>query len=335
MATYGERLAALTHGGTSCNETATGETVQSSGLFETEKAPTSFFAAGVTLSMLADVLIAASMGVRKLAHNRNSGPDGKPLKRYTALPLFWVGAVLGTVGEFGNVLAYGMAPACVVSVVGSVGVLANEVFAVVFLKEPLRRRDVLGLVRIVAGVVLVVVAIPKASEHLDVHELLSTHVVFAPRTYWYLIFLLMGVVFFVIVLEPRFAHESMLVWLLLCASISSVGVMAVRGWASLVTQIPTDCGRTECVHGVVHQPCDQTIGHWLFWVLLTTVVLCATYCATDPNPGRRSLLLYAGPPRCASRAAAGRLSTSTRRCRSTAMWRSSPSITRPSPSHPS
>lgn len=274
--TFGTRLEALSHGGAACN--ATMEASDSASESDQHNhPPAGSFAAGVMLSMSADIIIAVSLCIQKLAHNRNCGPHGKPLRNYACLPLYWVARLLNLLGEGANMLAYGLAPASVVAPVGCVGVLANEIIAVAFLKEPLRRRDVIGIVFVMVGVAMVVFAVPASEVTLDVHELLSVHVILAQHTYWYLIGVLLFLVFVIIILEPRFAHETVMVWMVLCALLSSVSVMATRGWASLVTQIAADCTRAQCVHGVMHGPCEQTVLHWLFWVLLALIVLTACW----------------------------------------------------------
>ena len=76
-------------------------------------------------------------------------------------------------GELGNLLAYGFAPASLVAPVGCVGVFANEIIAVVFLKEPFRKQDVVGLVGVIIGVILIIFGVPESGEALDAHRLMS------------------------------------------------------------------------------------------------------------------------------------------------------------------
>ena len=107
-----------------------------------------------------------------------------------------------------------------------------------------------------SGVVLVILSVPESGEVLSVHHLLSQEVYFAPRAYWYLIGLMLCIIFFIGYLEPRYAQEYILVWLLLCSAISSCTVAACRGFASLVTLLPGEClnGVPACHHGVLHPP---------------------------------------------------------------------------------
>ena len=83
-----------------------------------------------------------------------------------------------------------------------VGMLANEVIAVVFLREPLRRRDLIGIFFLAVGIAMVIVAVPASDKKLDVHTLLSTAVILAQHTYWYLIAVLLFVFHHLVLKTP-------------------------------------------------------------------------------------------------------------------------------------
>jgi len=80
-------------------------------------------------------------------------------------------------------------------------------------------------------------------------------------------------------MEPRYAQRHILVWLMLCSIISSMTVIACRGFASMVTQVPEDCASAHCQHSTLHPPCSATIGHWLFWVQLIIIIITAIWSA--------------------------------------------------------
>lgn len=247
------------------------------------------FWVGVILSIIADAIIAVSLNVQKTAHMRNEGPDGKPKKGYWRIPLWWIGLLLNMVGEVGNMLAYGFAPASVVAPVGSVGVFFNEIIAVLFLKEPFRRRDAFGLAGVIAGVVLIILGVPEGKTPLNAAILLS-HFYSNPLAYGYLILLTCMVLFFIFYLEPRYAQRSIFVWLLLCSIISSVTVICARGWSSMLTQfVGGDCGSQHCVGVQLFSPCMLTIGHWLFWTLIVLVVITAIWSAIYLN---KAMMIY-------------------------------------------
>ena len=151
--------------------------------------PPSFLDAAVVLSLsvIADAIISVSLNLQKHAHNRNwDHAAGKPKRPFTRLPLWWVGMLLNVFGELGNLVAYGFAPASVVTPVGSVGVFCNAILASFFLKEPLRKRDLVGLCFIVAGVVLIVMGVPEAPGVLTAH-VIAHEVMPHPRCWAYLL----------------------------------------------------------------------------------------------------------------------------------------------------
>lgn len=86
--------------------------------------------------------------------------DKTPVKKqnYLRSKLWWLGIILMTVGEAGNFLAYGFAPASVVSPLGVVALVVNCLIAPLMLHEKLRKRDPLGILVSVGGAVTVVLS---------------------------------------------------------------------------------------------------------------------------------------------------------------------------------
>lgn len=95
--------------------------------------------------------------------NEEGDKDGKKGegKSYTSSPLWWLGLTLMFFGECGNFLAYGFAPASIVSPLGVVALISNCVIAPVMLKEPFRGRDGAGVVVSILGAVCVVMSAEK------------------------------------------------------------------------------------------------------------------------------------------------------------------------------
>jgi magnesium transporter len=79
-------------------------------------------------------------------------------KSYLHSPYWWSGIIMMTVGEAGNFLAYGFAPASIVSPLGVVALISNCIIAPFVLKEPFRKRDGLGVFIAVTGAVTVVLS---------------------------------------------------------------------------------------------------------------------------------------------------------------------------------
>ncbi|KAL9595302.1 MAG: hypothetical protein Q9219_006524 [cf. Caloplaca sp. 3 TL-2023] len=79
-------------------------------------------------------------------------------KTYLSSPYWWAGIVLMIIGEGGNFLAYGFAPASIVSPLGVVALVSNCIIAPWLLKERFRQRDFWGVLVAVAGAVVVVLS---------------------------------------------------------------------------------------------------------------------------------------------------------------------------------
>ena len=217
------QLPTMTIGGLPCPEHGTGPST--GGLLMV----------GVILSVIADAIISVSLNLQKHAHNRNwDHAAGKPKRPFTRLPLWWVGMLLNVFGELGNLVAYGFAPASVVTPVGSVGVFCNAILASFFLKEPLRKRDLVGLCFIVAGVVLIVMGVPEAPGVLTAH-VIAHEVMPHPRCWAYLLALSLGVAALLVLARLGYGKRYLLVYLLLCSLISSVTVIAARAFSSMTT----------------------------------------------------------------------------------------------------
>ena len=90
---------------------------------------------------------------------------------YLRSPYWWCGIVLMTVGEAGNFLAYGFAPASIVSPLGVVALVSNCVIAPFMLKEKFRKRDFWGVMVAVTGAVVVVLSANTSEVKIGPHDL--------------------------------------------------------------------------------------------------------------------------------------------------------------------
>ena len=111
----------------------------------------------------------------RLSTDLNNGASGSIAKQekdegregtttYLRSPYWWAGILLMTVGEAGNFLAYGFAPASIVSPLGVVALVSNCIIAPCLLKEPFRQRDFWGVLVAVGGAVTIVLS-AKTSEN--------------------------------------------------------------------------------------------------------------------------------------------------------------------------
>lgn len=96
--------------------------------------------------------------------------EEKATSTYLKSPYWWLGQILITVGEMGNFLAYGFAPASIVSPLGVVALISNCIIAPVMFHERFRVRDFWGVVIAVAGVVTVVFSAKQEETKLEPHD---------------------------------------------------------------------------------------------------------------------------------------------------------------------
>lgn len=92
-------------------------------------------------------------------------------KTYLSSPYWWAGIILMIIGEAGNFLAYGFAPASIVSPLGVVALVSNCIIAPCLLKERFRQRDFWGVLVAVGGAVTVVLSAKTSESKMGPHEL--------------------------------------------------------------------------------------------------------------------------------------------------------------------
>lgn len=73
--------------------------------------------------------------------DRKGEDDDRGRQSYLTSPYWWTGLILMIIGEAGNFLAYGFAPASIVSPLGVVALISNCMIAPLMLKEHFRKRD--------------------------------------------------------------------------------------------------------------------------------------------------------------------------------------------------
>jgi hypothetical protein len=137
-----------------------------------------------------------------------SDSDHKHRSSYLKSPYWWGGIVLMTVGETGNFLAYGFAPASIVSPLGVVALISNCVIAPIMLKERFRLRDFWGVVVAVAGAVTVVLSAKQQEKKLGPHEILNAVTTTAFEVYMGVTISLIGALIWA---SPKYGSRTILI----------------------------------------------------------------------------------------------------------------------------
>ena len=91
-------------------------------------------------------------------------------KTYLKSPYWWIGIVLMTTGEAGNFIAYGFAPASIVSPLGVVALVSNCIIAPCLLHERFRQRDFWGVVIAIGGAVTIVLSAKNSETKMGPHD---------------------------------------------------------------------------------------------------------------------------------------------------------------------
>ncbi|KAI5928704.1 magnesium transporter NIPA-domain-containing protein [Camillea tinctor] len=177
-----------------------------------------------------------------------SGSEQKGSSTYLKSPSWWVGQVLMTIGEMGNFLAYGFAPASIVSPLGVVALISNCVIAPMFFGEVFRKRDFWGVVIAVAGAVTVVLSANQEETKLDPHGVWDAITTLAFKVY-------MGVsVFLIIVLmwaSPRYGNRTILIDLGLVGLFGGYTALTTKGVSSMLSSTLFRAFATPVTYGLI------------------------------------------------------------------------------------
>ncbi|CDU23096.1 uncharacterized protein SPSC_01726 [Sporisorium scitamineum] len=87
--------------------------------------------------------------------------------------LWWLGLALMTIGEGGNFISYGFAPASLVAPLGAVALLSNVIISPILLGERFRISDIGGILLAIIGAVTVVFSSKQNDVRLDPAQLLQ------------------------------------------------------------------------------------------------------------------------------------------------------------------
>ncbi|KAI1454993.1 DUF803-domain-containing protein [Annulohypoxylon moriforme] len=174
---------------------------------------------------------------------------------------WWIGQVLMTVGEMGNFLAYGFAPASIVSPLGVVALISNCVIAPIFFGEKFRTRDFWGVVIAVGGAVTVVLSAKTEETKLDPHNVWDHITSMEFEIY-------MGVTFFFIIVlmwaSPRYGNRTILIDLGLVGLFGGYTALATKGVSSMLSSTLFKAFTTPVTYGMV-------------FILLATAVMQVRY----------------------------------------------------------
>lgn len=178
---------------------------------------------GVLIGIFSNVVISISYCLQKHAHNVDR-------HRYWCHPFWGIGIISNALGELGNMMAYGYAPASVVSPLGAVCVLSNSVLTTWCLCEPYTSRDFVATCSICAGVVMVVLATQCEHVVIDASTIIQ---IFSSHAFHNTIIVLTLLVAACALLAHKSGHKTVLWFPLVCSLIGAYTVVAARSFSSI------------------------------------------------------------------------------------------------------
>jgi len=234
---------------------------------------------GLCMALCGNLVTTLGLNVQRYAHTKNS-----PGVTITESRLWWLGVTLMILGEVGNFMAYGFAPATLVAPMGAVSVIANAAVASLLLAEEFRRRDLSGSLLIICGGVGLVYFSPHSEKQLNSSTLMAY--IFSDIFFMYSGILMLMLVsarppaklrssvmprlmlhgsrqVLLMSLHKRWAREWVVVDLTLCAILGSWTVMATKGLSVSVRM--TMLGE------------ENAFSSWITYVLLAVMLITAMY----------------------------------------------------------
>ncbi|RYP17069.1 hypothetical protein DL767_010086 [Monosporascus sp. MG133] len=195
------------------------------------------------------------------AWTENADGDSKVASSYLKSPAWWLGQVLMTVGEMGNFLAYGFAPASIVSPLGVFALISNCVIAPIFFGERFRKRDFWGVVIAVAGAVTVVLSAKHEENKLDPHDVWD-----AITTMEFEIYMVVTTVLILVLMwaSPKYGHRTILIDLGLVGLFGGYTALTTKGVSSMLSSTLLKAFATPVTYG-------------LLFVLIVTAVMQVRY----------------------------------------------------------
>ncbi|KAI0381021.1 DUF803-domain-containing protein [Hypomontagnella monticulosa] len=174
--------------------------------------------------------------------------DSKVASTYLKSPSWWLGQVLMTIGEMGNFLAYGFAPASIVSPLGVVALISNCVIAPMFFGEAFRKRDFWGVVIAVAGAVTVVLSANQEETKLDPHDVWD-----AITTMEFEIYMGVSILFIIILMwaSPRYGNRTILIDLGLVGLFGGYTALTTKGVSSMLSSTLFRAFTTPVTYGLI------------------------------------------------------------------------------------
>ena len=165
----------------------------------------------------------------------------------------WFGILSLVGGEVGNLVAYGYAPAAVVTPMGASAVVTNVFITTYILKEPFRWTNFAGAVCVIIGIVLVVMFAPMTVMNIT-SERLWEDVIWTMEGGVYLALLVGSFIIMHFVSNKKdkngkkWGERTVVIYISQCAIVSTVTIVCAKTFSSMLTNSIRGGFETEFFH---------------------------------------------------------------------------------------
>ncbi|KAG7391465.1 NIPA-like protein 3 [Phytophthora boehmeriae] len=140
------------------------------------KGPKDLWYVGVILTIIGSIATNMGVNLQKFSFMREAKNRSATEKRsYVRQPLWVIGFLLVVGGSVLDFVALGFLPQSMATPVGGSTMVANVVFASLFLKEKFTRSDAIGTALVMTGIIIVAIFAEKESACYTVHELVALY----------------------------------------------------------------------------------------------------------------------------------------------------------------
>jgi drug/metabolite transporter (DMT)-like permease len=190
---------------------------------------------GICLAVASGVFIGISFVIKKIGllkanvkYNEEAGEGYGYLKNFW----WWCGMTLMILGEICNFVAYAFVDAILVTPLGALSVVITTILSAIFLKERLSFVGKVGCFSCIVGSVVIAMNAPEQSSVSNIQEM--QHFVISPGFLTYAGVILVGALFTAVWVAPRYAKQSMFVYIGICSLVGGLSVVATQGLGSAI-----------------------------------------------------------------------------------------------------
>ncbi|EGX43267.1 hypothetical protein AOL_s00215g3 [Orbilia oligospora ATCC 24927] len=236
MSSVSSVAASVTDAAASMTSSAAAATTSAHGLHAgVNSRPPAYKAVGVALAIASGVFIGISYVLKKKgllqANLKDNAKPGEGVG-YLKNAWWWTGMILMIIGEICNFTAYAFVDAILVTPLGALSVVITAILSSIFLKERLSFVGKAGCFVCVIGSIIIAINAPEQSAVSDIQDM--KRYILAPGFLSYAGVIILGCLFVIFWVAPRYGEKSMLVYLSVCSLIGGLSVVATQGLGAAV-----------------------------------------------------------------------------------------------------